>query len=107
MLSDTEFQTLAQRTLTQLRDRYELAFENAEIEELELEPGILTIVTATGKTFIVSAHSASKQVWLASPISGGLHFHWEECAQHWALKTGELLDVVLRQELEREGVLVL
>lgn len=105
MPSDSQFQQRAHRTLTQLADRYETAYENAELQELELEPGLLTFVTTTGRTFIVSAHAASGEMWLASPISGGLHFAWNEDAQHWTLKSGELLDTVLRQELEREGVL--
>lgn len=105
MLSDSQFQGLAHRTLSQLHDRYEMAYENEELEELELESGLLTLITATGKTFIVSAHAASKEIWLASPLSGGLHFAYD--GNHWALKSGELLDTILRQELEREGVLAL
>lgn len=105
MLTDSQFQTIAHRTLTQLHDRYEMAYENEEIDDLELEPGLLTIVTATGKTFIISAHAPSREIWLASPVSGGLHFPWN--GEHWALKSGELLDTILRQELEREGVLAL
>ena len=107
MASDTEFQTRAHRTLVQLHDRYEPAYENEELDELELEPGLLTFVTATGKTFIVSAHAPSGEIWLASPISGGLHFVWSDEHQHWTLKSGELLDTILRHELEREGVTVL
>lgn len=105
MLTDSEFQTLAQRTLAQLHDRYEPRYEHEELDELELEPGLLTLITRTGKTFIVSAHSASREIWLASPISGGLHFVWN--GARWALKSGELLETILHQELEREGVLAL
>lgn len=103
MVTDSEFPTLAHRTLDQLRERYEPAFENEELDELELQNGVLTFATSTGKTFIVSAHAPSREIWLASPISGGLHFAWN--GEHWALKSGELLEVIVRQELGREGVL--
>jgi iron donor protein CyaY len=103
MLTDTEFHALAQRTLTQLHDRFETAYDNAELEELELNQGVLTLQTATRRTFVVSAHHVNREIWLASPLSGGHHFRWS--GEHWALPGGELLDILLKQELEREGVM--
>lgn len=99
MLSDTAFQSLAHTTLARLHDALDGAYESGALEDLELEQGLLTIVTATGKSFIVSAHGPSKQIWLASPISGGLHFSWDAAAAQWVLANGTTLHDTLRTEL--------
>jgi iron donor protein CyaY len=102
MLSETQFQSLASVTLTRLHDVLDAAYESGALEELELEPGLLTIITETGKTFIVSAHAPSQQIWLASPISGGLHFPWNGTA--WVLASGDTLETILTRELATQQV---
>ena len=98
MLSDSQFLTLSRDTLTRLHDALEPAYDYGTLDELELEAGLLTIVTKAKQTFIVSAHAPSHQVWLASPISGGLHFRWS--GEGWILGTGESLNEVLSRELQ-------
>lgn len=102
MLTAATFDPLARSTLTALQDRLDAAYESGALEELELEAGVLTIMTATGKSFIVSAHGPSMEIWLASPLSGGLHFRWNGNA--WALPDGALLDDVLARDLQSQGV---
>lgn len=97
MLTDSQFYTLGRDTLATLHDALEPAYDNSTLDELELEAGLLTIVTNAGKSFIVSAHAPSHQIWLASPISGGLHFRWS--GESWILGTGETLQEVLGREL--------
>lgn len=102
MLSPSQFKTHTEAFLGALYDALEPAFDAGTLEELELEPGLLTIVTESGKTFIVSAHAASGQMWLASPISGGLHFVWND--GEWALSNGARLTPTLQAELQGLGV---
>lgn len=102
MLSPTQFQTESGHCLSALYDALDTAYEAGTLEELELEPGLLTIVTASGKSFIVSAHAPSSQMWLASPLSGGLHFHYQDGA--WNLPDGRNLQQLLLQELATQGV---
>lgn len=99
MLSEAHFHAIADATLLHLFDRLEDAFERGDFEELDLNNGILTIETMTGKTFIVSKHAPSCQLWLASPISGGHHFSYNESEQSWALPSGETLKALLASEL--------
>ena len=98
MLTDSQFFTLGRDTLTRLHDALEPSYDSGTLEELELEAGLLTIVTQAGQSFIVSAHAPSQQIWLASPISGGLHFRWS--GESWILGTGETIEEVLARELQ-------
>lgn len=98
MLSDSQFLTLSRDTLARLHDALEPGYDAGDLDELEMEAGLLTIVTKLGQTFIVSAHAPSHQVWLASPVSGGLHFRWS--GENWILGTGETLDEVIGRELQ-------
>ena len=67
--------------------------------EVELQAGILTIALPSGKQLLVSKHGVSKQLWLSSPISGGLHFSFDN--QSWSLADGRTLSQVLSQELKQ------
>jgi len=102
MLDTSTFFKRADATLNGLFDRLDAAYEAGGLEELELEGNVLTIVTETGKTFIVSAHAPSSEMWLASPLSGGLHFR--DTGSDWALPSGELLSDVLARDLATQGV---
>lgn len=104
MTSDSQFQAMASATLSQLYDALEPAYESGALEELEMETGLLTIATASGKTWLVSAHSPSRQLWLASPISGGLHF--TPAQGQWVLAGGETLDAVLTRELHAHNIAI-
>jgi len=105
-MDETRFHAIADATLAHCFDQLEDAFEAGEIEELELQGGILTIVTGTGRTFLVSKHSPSRQLWLASPVSGGLHFSFVEQEQCWRLPDGSNLYDLLRAELSAEQIAV-
>lgn len=96
MLTESQFQSLTATTLARLHDALEPAYDSGALEELDLQTGILTIITESGKTFVVSAHGPSKEMWLASPLSGGLHFIWD--GSQWS-KNGETLDFVLSRDL--------
>ncbi len=100
MLSETHFHAIADATLLHLFDRLEDAFERGDFEELDLNGGILTIEAEDGRTFIISKHAPSCQLWLASPISGGHHFPYRESTASWALDSGQDLTSILATELE-------
>lgn len=99
MHDENRFHALADATLMHFYDQLEDAFERGDFEELELEGGILTIQTASGQTFILNKHAPSMQIWLASPLSGGHHFPYDETATTWVLPDGTLLKSILEREL--------
>ena len=103
-MNETHYHQLADNTLDQL----EQALEKADAEgviELEVEGGMMTIALA-GKQFIVSKHAPTRQVWLSSPLSGGLHFSYDEAKKDWLLADGRVLNAVLMAELGQMGVVV-
>jgi frataxin len=67
--------------------------------DAELSGGVLTIEIPGGKQFVVSKHAPSKQVWLSSPISGGLHF--SAAADEWKLADGRKLNAILASEIQQ------
>lgn len=103
-MNDTEFHTRALAALSHMADRLEAAYESGALDELSLEPGVLTIRTADGQTFVISKHAPSQQIWLASPISGGLHFSYDAASQTFRLADGSLLETKLTDDLRKSGV---
>jgi frataxin len=67
--------------------------------DIELEGGVMTIITDVKTHLILTKHAPSQQIWLASPISGGLHFSPINGGSDWALRDGRQLSVVLVEEL--------
>ncbi|MCE3005418.1 MAG: iron donor protein CyaY [Alphaproteobacteria bacterium] len=98
MLDETDFHRRADATLAAILDRLEPRYEAGALEELELHSGILTILTDAGRRFVVSKHAPSRQLWLASPLSGGLHFSVHDNGQ-WQLSDGRELVSHLLGEL--------
>ena len=105
-MDETLFHAIADATLMHCFDQLEDAFEAGMIEELELQGGILTITTVSEKTFLVNKHAPSRQLWLASPVSGGFHFAFDTDAKCWTLPDGVLLYDLLRRELAAEKIAV-
>lgn len=101
MLDETHFLAIASATLEHIHDQLEQAFEDGTIEELELGEGVLTIELETGQTFVVSKHEPSRQMWLASPLSGGLHFDYNHDNAEWRLADGRVLKRLLAEELKQ------
>ena len=99
MIDEHKFQTIANATLMHFFDQLEDAFERGDFEELDLNEGILKIETRSGHVFLLSKHSPSCQLWLASPISGGLHFDYHESEEQWLLRDGTTLKQRLSDEL--------
>lgn len=98
-LSDTAFAALSNATLNRLADTIEAADEEGGLE-IESLSGMLTVTLPGGQQFVVNRHGPSQQIWLSSPLSGGLHFDYDEDEQAWVLKDGRRLDTLLRAELE-------
>jgi iron donor protein CyaY len=99
MIDEHKFQTIANATLMHFFDQLEDAFERGDFEELDLNEGILKIETRSSHVFLLSKHSPSCQLWLASPISGGLHFDYHESEEQWLLRDGTTLKQRLSDEL--------
>jgi CyaY protein len=103
-MDEKRYHAIADATLMHCFDQLEDAFESGVIEELDLQGGILSIQLPNKRTYLLSKHAPSLQLWYASPISGGLHFSFFEGEQHWHLPDGRLLYDILRGELADEHI---
>lgn len=99
-MNESDFHRLADATLVRLRD----ALEEADVQgvlDVELLDGVLTIICPQKKTLVVSKHAPSRQVWLSSPLSGGLHFPYDAAGHAWALDDGTTMEALLRQDVRQ------
>ena len=98
-MNETEFHSAADLALNRIFTALEEADESAAlpIEDVDLQGGIITLKLENGKTYIINKHTAMRQVWVSSPISGGLHFRWE--AERWIVLDGRELMALLSNEL--------
>ena len=103
-MDEKRYHVRADTMLMHCFDQCEAAFEAGALDDLELQGGILTIQVRPGYVYVVSKHAPSLQLWLASPISGGLHFFFDEVAQRWCLADGRELGVLLVGELRTHGI---
>lgn len=105
MLDESYFHAYANATLMHISDHLEQAYDEGQLEELDYDEGggILTIITPDNVTFVVSKHAPSGQLWLASPISGGLHFDYDNALQDWTLPDGQTLKQTLADDLRESA----
>lgn len=98
-LPETAFTLLADAMLNRLVDLMEAYDEDGQLET-ELADGVLSIVLPSGRQFMVNRHTPTRQLWLSSPLSGGLHFDYNEADKLWELADGRRLDTLLKAEVE-------
>jgi iron donor protein CyaY len=101
MLENSQFHCLADSYLDALADEIDAKDENALIDA-DLQQGVLTLTLPSGQQYLVSKHTPSKQIWLSSPVSGGLHFRYNEHDSAWELEDGRKLGQMLSQELGQQ-----
>ena len=103
-MDEKRYHAIADATLAHCFDQLEEAYDAGSIDELELQGGILTIIAPSGRTYLLTKHAPSLQLWYASPLLGGLHFTFDETAQRWLLPNGSWLYEILRNELAAEQI---
>jgi len=72
--------------------------------DVDLAGDVLTLAFADGIKFVINAHSAAGQIWMAAKTDAW-HFDWDADAERWiAPKNGdELMATVARTVGERLG----
>ncbi len=96
-MNESAYHRFADMALSNLYDILEEADENGSLD-VEYQDGVMTIRLPSGKHYIINKHAVSREIWLSSPVSGGLHFRYEE--GKWALADGRVLESVLVNELQ-------
>jgi len=91
-MDETLFLQEAHKTLKTLLESLEEAEGDFDVEE---SPEGLTVDFADGKQLLVTKHSASKQLWVSSPISGASHYTLADGSWQNTRGEGILEDLVL------------
>lgn len=102
MMNESEFHTKADVTLSDLAEALEDADASGALD-VEQEPDAVTLLLPSGKQYVISKHAASRQIWLSSPVSGGLHFSCDGSGG-WMLADGRTLGGVLAEELREISI---
>jgi iron donor protein CyaY len=98
-MNDAEFDHAANATLSAMLDVLEPE-DDAGALEVEFQAGVMSITLADRRQFIINKHAPTKQLWLSSPVSGGLHFSFDADSKEWVLPDGRLLCSILTSELQ-------
>jgi len=98
-LSETAFITIVDATLARLAGMVE-AMDSEDVLEVEQTSGMLTIEMPSGKQFVLNRQIPTRQIWLSSPLSGGLRFDYDEDEKLWKLPDSRRLDTLLKADLE-------
>lgn len=105
MTKSETFSSLASRTISYISDQIEDQDEMGVID-VDYLGDILKLLTPKGE-YVINKHSAAKEIWVASPISGPYHFHLYN--DKWINKHGvelmSLLELELRQFVELRLIL--
>ncbi len=97
---EKDFLELSENELINLADIIENKDKNS-IFDVEYSDGILNIVVfASGKTYVINKHSASKKIWFSSPISGANYFAYNLDQKKWLDDSGQELKQILLTELK-------
>ena len=97
MTNSNSFSILASKTIEYISDQIENQDEEGIID-LDYLGDILKLLTSKGE-YVINKHSAAKEIWLASPISGPYHFH--DYNGKWVNKNGIELLSLLELELSQ------
>mgnify|MGYP000607187165 CR=1 FL=1 len=99
-MDTSAFEDMAEKTLEALFSELDEAV--GDDADVDYEGGILTIELEDGRQYIVNKHSASKEIWVSSPVSGAAHYAFDEVAKAWlSTRGGAVLSQTLADELQQ------
>jgi iron donor protein CyaY len=97
-ITETEFHDRCGEDIARLQDALEEQ-DTAGLLDIDGQDGMLTVKLEDGKTFVVSRHTAARELWLSSPVSGGHHFRPTDGG--WVLPDGRRFPQMFLEELNR------
>jgi iron donor protein CyaY len=93
---ENQFVDLAEETIADIAEQIELQDKDYRFE-IDMLGDVLSIKTGAGE-YILNKHTAAREIWLASPISGPYHFAYKGEGV-WRNKAGAELRILLASEL--------
>lgn len=95
-MDDTRFVKLASQTIAMIAEIIEKEDPEGNID-IDFQGDILNLTTNQG-VYVINKHSAAKEIWLSSPISGPYHFCYND--GRWQSKNNDDLMIILEQEFK-------
>ena len=76
--------------------------ERASYGDVDEQDGVLRLkVQGMPSVYVIHSHQTLQQVWVSSPLSGGLHFAFDAVRKGWYdTRTDQELIAILGQELK-------
>ena len=97
-MDERAFDTLADRTLQHLFAQIDA--ELADVADVDLRGGILTIALEDGRQYVINKHAPNRQIWMSSPVSGASHYEHDAASGIWrSTRGGDALMPRLAREL--------
>ena len=103
-MNESDFDALAERTLTAIEHALEQTGVDADVERKE--GGVLEVEFGDGSKMIVNRHGAAREVWVAAR-EGGFHFRWDGSAWRDTRSGTELFACLSRLVSSQSGQAVL
>lgn len=102
-MDETAFHSHADRTLQDLFDRIDAAFDDVDAE---LRDGILTLELDDGRQYVINKHAPNREIWLSSPVSGASHYRYDEGTGAWrsTRESAELISRLAEELAQLTGV---
>ena len=95
-MDNINFTKLAEETIALIADTIENEDRDCLIE-VDFQRDILNLATHQG-VYVINKHSAAKEIWLSSPVSGPHHFYYN--SGKWQSRSKADLFTILEQELD-------
>jgi frataxin len=73
LMDESTYDAFAEATLQHLADQVEAMVPDIDVER---SGPVLTLTLEDDRQFILNKHAVTRQLWLASPISGASHYAW-------------------------------
>ena len=106
MMDESTYLAIADKTLQALSDAVERADAGGMLD-IELNHGILTLSLEDKRQFVVNRHTASRQIWMSSPVSGASHHKYITDEDAWVDGEGRELGELLQADLKQAAGLVI
>ena len=99
-MNESEFESLADRTIAELEQAFERAAPDADVEAKGT--GMLEVGFADGSKIVINRHGAAREIWVAAR-GGGFHFRHDGAAWRDTRAGTELFDAVSRLATQQYG----
>ncbi|KAJ7981371.1 putative Frataxin, mitochondrial [Quillaja saponaria] len=88
LLQEDEFHRLADSTIHDLQEKFEVYGDTVQIDGFDIDYGneVLTLKFGDLGTYVLNKQTPNRQIWLSSPVSGPSRFDWDRNEKAWVYR---------------------